>query len=214
MVHWQLLFFNDPCCMLYIVSCISKLYTVVCPGNSPFYPPLTLVPQLGVSLIRPWNSLKFQALFNTSQIMKMVVQDAPQPPNVVQSDAWNHQIIEKVEKVKSYENHSIYYVFERLGHQKTDDFPFKSHQRTCLQCKWTFGHSRSPTISKMTQNRLQLGTPNPSKIFKIPPWDPWGSPWVHPCPTWSPKRCQTGPSRSQYAAKMVSEGAGGRGRSP
>ena len=34
---------------------------------------------------------------------------------------------EKVEKVKSHENINIYYTFERLDHQKSQDFPIKIH---------------------------------------------------------------------------------------
>ena len=40
---------------------------------------------------------------------------------------------------------------------------------------------------KVTQNGLQWGTQNPSKIIENPFWHPPGSPWVHLCPTWSPK---------------------------
>ena len=40
---------------------------------------------------------------------------------------------------------------------------------------------------KVTQNGLQWGTQNPSKIIENLFWHPPGSPWVHLCPTWSPK---------------------------
>ena len=40
---------------------------------------------------------------------------------------------------------------------------------------------------KVTQNCLQLGTQNPSKIIKNPFWHLPGSSWMHLCPTWSPK---------------------------
>ena len=42
---------------------------------------------------------------------------------------------------------------------------------------WFVGRGETPKV----------GTHNPSKIVKNLPWDPRVTPWVHPCPTWSPK---------------------------
>ena len=45
---------------------------------------------------------------------------------------------EKAGKVKSHENNVIYFVFERLGHQKSIYLPIKNHPKSCLQPKHTF----------------------------------------------------------------------------
>ena len=44
----------------------------------------------------------------------MVSRDLQRSPNELQRGAWNHQIHEKHEKVKSNENIDIYTIFERL----------------------------------------------------------------------------------------------------
>ena len=49
------------------------------------------------------------------------------------------------------------------------------------------GTSDQIKYKKVIQNCLQWGTQNPSKIIENPFWHPPGSPWVHLCPTWSPK---------------------------
>ena len=43
------------------------------------------------------------------------------------------------------------------------------------------------TYQKVTQNGLQWRIQNPSKIIKNQFWHLPGSPWMHLCPTWSPK---------------------------
>ena len=67
MVHWQLLFCNVPCCMLYTVSCIPPTVGSCVAQGSGFYHLLTRVAGFWVSLRRPWNSLKFQAITNASK---------------------------------------------------------------------------------------------------------------------------------------------------
>ena len=52
--------------------------------------------------------------------------------------------------MKSNENHCIYIVFERLGHWKTDGFPFKIHQGTWLQ----FHINKEHTILKQSAQLL------------------------------------------------------------
>ena len=49
-----------------------------------------------------------------------------------------HNLNVKVRKGKPNENHSIYYVFARLGHEKSANFPIKSHEELCLQSKHAF----------------------------------------------------------------------------
>ena len=48
--------------------------------------------------------------------------------NEVQTGTQNHKIHEKVKKVKSNENINIYNINQRLGHQKSGHFQFKSQQ--------------------------------------------------------------------------------------
>ena len=129
--------------------------------------------------------------------------------NCLQNGAWNHQIPEIVEKVKSTENHRIYHVFERLGHWKTDYFPFRIHQGIWLQCRSAFCDSKTQKVSKypkVTANWPQLGPHNPSKIFKKQLWVPWGSPWMHPWHIWLTKSCQTGPKGPNVMPKWCQRG--------
>ena len=69
MLHLHPLILYDivSCCMLYSVCCIHPTVCSSVPWGSAFYPHLTDLPQFGVSLMRRWNSLKFQAISNTSQ---------------------------------------------------------------------------------------------------------------------------------------------------
>ena len=69
MLHLHPLILYDivSCCMLYSVCCIHPTVCSSVPWEVSFYPLLTGLPQLGVSLMRPWNSLKFQAISNNSQ---------------------------------------------------------------------------------------------------------------------------------------------------
>ena len=69
MLHLHPLILYDivSCCMLYSVCCIHPTVCSSVPWEPNFYPPLTGVPGFWVSLMRPWNSLKFQAISNTSQ---------------------------------------------------------------------------------------------------------------------------------------------------
>ena len=68
--------------------------------------------------------------------------------NEVPRGTWSHQNNEKVEKVKSHENISIYCTFERLDHQKSQDFPIKINQNSCMQSKQAFVHFKSQIIWK------------------------------------------------------------------
>ena len=76
--------------------------------------------------------------------IKAIVNVTKEIPNYFEEDfhyyniSLNDQNHEKSRKVKSNVNHCIYYVFERLGHQKSDNFPIKNHQESCLQSKHVF----------------------------------------------------------------------------
>ena len=65
------------------------------------------------------------------EIILTAIQLAPGSRNIVRK-------YEEARKAKSNENHCIYYVFEKLGHQKSEIFPIKNHQKSCLQSKHVF----------------------------------------------------------------------------
>ena len=65
----------------------------------------------------------------------MASQDPQSIQNEVQTNTKNHEIQENIKKVKSHENTAIYNTSEGLGHQKSADFLFKSHQKSRLQSK-------------------------------------------------------------------------------
>ena len=78
--------------------------------------------------------------------------------------------------MKSNENHSIYYVFERFGHHKSANIQIKN--RACNPTM-LFDSSNSRKCQKVLQNSPQKETQNLPKIIKNPTWDPPGSLWVH-----------------------------------
>ena len=102
-------------------------------------------------------------------------------PNAVrnpQNDAWRHpktsklrsqevpetiKIDKKVKNMKSNEHHSIYYVFEGLGHQKSADFRIRNHQESCLQSKPTFWHLKAHKITKSDSKVSPMGDPKSIK---------------------------------------------------
>ena len=75
----------------------------------------------------------------------------------------SHQNNENVEKVKSNENHSIYYTFERLGHQNSREFLFKNHQKTWLQSRCDFELYKSEKIWKNDAEGSPMGDPKSIK---------------------------------------------------
>ena len=60
-----------------------------------------------------------------------------------------------------------------------------------------FDTSNYRKSQKVTQNGVQWRTPNPPKIIKNQFRHPLGTPWVHMCPTWSPKWCPWTSKRTQ-----------------
>ena len=142
----------------------------------------------------PWKSMQFQAISNTLKIIKLVSQDPPKYPKwgpnryLKSSNSWKSQ------KMKYNENITIYYTFDRLGHQKSADFPFKNHEETCLQSKHVFCCFKWQNISKSDPKWSPTGDPKSITNHKNPPWDLPGSLWVHLWPTWL-----------QNGAKMMSK---------
>ena len=92
---------------------------------------------------------------------------SPKTPKSVQNEGprgtWSHQNNKKVEKVKSHENMNIYYTFERLDHQKSQDFPIKIHQNPRMQSKQAFVHFKSQKIWKSDPKWSPEGDPKSIK---------------------------------------------------
>ena len=150
--------FHAVCCILYAVS--TQLSVVVCPGNRGFYHLLARVAGFWVSLTRPWNSLKLQAISNTSQNHQNGSLRPPKDSKMVSKVVPETIQIMKTLKIRNLmKTISFTLPFERLGHQKTIHFPFKSHQRTCLQCKSCFSPSKSQNISKSNSKWTPIGDP-------------------------------------------------------
>ena len=89
--------------------------------------------------------------------------------NEVPRGIWSHQNKENVEKVKSNENTTIYYTFDRLGHQKSADFPLKNHQKSCLQSKHVFWCLTWQEISKSDPKWFPEAPQMHQKSMKIQP---------------------------------------------
>ena len=130
------------------MSCRSAIwccywYTVP-PGLTIYLPP-GLVPQLGE--VQKINEISMHVQY-TQKSSKWCLKTSKSVQNEVPRGTWSHQNHEKVEKVKSHENISIYYTFERSDHQKSQDFPIKINQNSCMQSKQAFVHFKSQTIWK------------------------------------------------------------------
>ena len=65
------------------------------------------------------------------------------------------------------------------------------HHKSLKKRPWdpnpAIGGSQHPQVSKLLQTRLQIGTPNPSKIIKNQHLDPKVASWVSPDTSRSPK---------------------------
>ena len=67
--------------------------------------------------------------------------------------------------MKSNENITIYYTFDRLGHQKSADFPFNNRWKSRLNSKHVLQCFKSQKYQKVTQNCVQRGTQHVSKTW-------------------------------------------------
>ena len=153
--------FHAVCYILYAVS--TQLSVVVCPGNNPFT--LSWLGALNLGCLWKDSEIHWNPKGppTPSKIFKMGSGEPQSLQNGLQNGAWNHQIIEIVEKVKSNEHSSFYLVFERLGHWRTVDFLFKIHQGTWLQCRSAFCDSKTQNISKNDSKLTPAGHPKSIK---------------------------------------------------
>ena len=129
------------------------------PGQTIYHPPGGS-PQFWVVLEINKISMHIQY---TKKSLKWSPKTFKSVQNEVQTGTWNHQIHEKVKKVKSNENHNIYNVFERLGHHESANFPIKNHQKSCLQSKHAFWHPKSQKISTSDPKWSPMGDPKSIK---------------------------------------------------
>ena len=72
-------------------------------------------------------------------------------------------INKKSKNMKSNENLYIYNVFQRCGHQKSEDFRTKNHQESCLQSKPTCSHLKSHKMRKSYSKVSPMGDPKSIK---------------------------------------------------
>ena len=114
-------------------------------------PGVTIYPQPGPCsqfwVVLEINKISMHIQY-TKKSLKWCPKTSKSVQNEVQTGTWNHQIHEKVKKVKSNENITIYYTFDRLGHQKSADFPFKNRWKSRLQSKHVFWCLKWQNISK------------------------------------------------------------------
>ena len=127
--------------------------------------------------------------------MNMAPQDLQNLQNEVPRGAWNHQICEKVENVNFNENTCFYNVFERLGHQKSADFPITNHQESWLQSKhafWCFKSDKiwksDPTMipkwhPKFMKNRYKFTRGHSRALLS----EPWHQIIIKLMPKWYPR---------------------------
>ena len=93
--------------------------------------------------------------------------------------------------MKSNENTSICYTFEGLGHQNSQEFPFKNQQKTWLLSKCDFGLLKSEKIWKSDPEWSPIGDPKSIKNH-------WKSILV-------PSECILAPNGHQNNEKVVSQ---------
>ena len=138
----------------------------------------------------PENQWNFNEFPIPKKSLKLLPKTSKSHQNDVQTGTWNHQIHEKVKKVKSNENMTIYYTFEGLGHQNSPEFPFKNQQKTWLQSKCHFGLFKSEKIWKSAPEGSPMGDPKSIKNH-------WKSILV-------PSECTLAPNDHQNTEKVVS----------
>ena len=69
--------------------------------------------------------------------------------------------------MKSNENKVIYYTFDKLGHQKSAEIPFKNHEKACLHTTHVFWCFKSQNISKSDPKRSPKRPKIHQKSLKI-----------------------------------------------
>ena len=152
--------------MLYVIFCM--LYPpsgVGCgPWESRFYHLLTGCSGFWVSLMRPWNSLKFQAISNNSQNHQNGSLRPPRDNKMVSKVVPETIKIMKTLKIQNLMKTIIFTVLLRGWDIRK---PLIFHSKFIKEHAWNANHVFPPPnlrkYQKVTQNGLQLGTHNPIK---------------------------------------------------
>ena len=147
-----------------------------------------MVSQLGVVLKINEISMHIQY---TRKSQKWSPKTSESHQNEVPRGTQSRQNHENSEKVKSNENINIYNTFEGLGHQNSQEFPFKNQQKTWLQSKCDFGLLKSEKIWKSDPEWSPMGDPKSIKNH-------WKSILV-------PSECILAPNGHQNNEKVVSQ---------
>ena len=102
-------------------------------------PGMNVLPSSGKGrriLVPASQTIEFNEIPRNSQYpqksSKWCLETSKDLQNEVPRGTWNHRNHQKIKKVKSNENHCFFYVFERLGHQKSSILPIRNHQESCL----------------------------------------------------------------------------------
>ena len=180
--------FRAVCCILYAVSTPTVCSSV--PWEPRILPPPAWLWCLSLGRLCwdpgiHWNSMQ-----------------SPIPPKLIKMDAWDLQTTAKwcqkwsLKPSKSWK-HSKFTIswkplylqyFWEVGTSENHSVSIQKSLKNMPAMHIIFVHPPNLRIyQKVTQNGLQLGTHNPSKLVTNLPWSPRMTPWVHPCPTWSPK---------------------------
>ena len=117
-------------------------------------------------------------------------------------------------KVTSNENINIYNTFEGLGHQNSQEFPFKNQQKTWLQSKCDFGLLKSEKIWKSDPEWSPMGDPKSIKNRHKSTLGPTSDPLSASLPHLVTKMLAKKPPQVPMWCQNGVRGAGGRGRSP
>ena len=119
-----------------------------------------MVSQLGV--VQKTNEISMHIQY-TRKSQKWSPKTSQSHQNEVPRGTQSRQNNENSEKVKSNENINIYYTFEGLGHQNSQEFPFKNQQKTWLLSKCDFGLLKSEKIWKSDPEWPPMGNPKSIK---------------------------------------------------
>ena len=171
-LHPLILYDNVSCCMLYSVCCIHPTVCSSVPWKPNCYPPLTGVPGFWVSLMRPWNSLKFQAISNTSQNHQNGSLRLPKNTKMVSRVVPETIQIMKTPKMRDLTKTIAFTILLKgWDIRKPLIFDSKVIKEHACNANHVFHPPNLRIYQKVTQNGLQLGTHNPSKIVTNLPWD-------------------------------------------
>ena len=176
-LHPLILYDNVSCCVLCSVCCIHPTVCSSVPWKPNFYHLLTGVPGFWVSLTRPWNSLKFQAISNTSQNHQNGSLRLPKDTKMVSRVVPETIQIMKTLKMRDLMKTIVFDILLRgRDIRKPLIFDSKIIKEHACNANQLFHTPNYRIYQKVIQNGLQWGTRSPSKIVANLPWDPQVTP--------------------------------------